>query len=85
MKRFRLRQDLSITEEDGKPVKNFSVDMWVATEGFDDNTVKDMFEMFANGFTGLIEETDFSSDADKEKVLFDESQERSKGNGKKWF
>ena len=62
MKRFRLRQDVSVTEEDGTPVKEFSVDMWVSTEGISEDSVKDMFELFSNGFTGLLEEVSFLKD-----------------------
>lgn len=69
MKRFRLRQDVSVTEEDGTPVKEFSVDMWVNTEGIGEDSVKNMFELFANGFTGLLEEMNFS-EAKEEKVDF---------------
>ena len=66
MKRFRLRQDVSVTEEDGTPVKEFSVDMWVSTEGISEDSVKDMFELFSNGFTGLMEEVSFLKDKKEE-------------------
>ena len=66
MKRFRLRQDVSVTEEDGTPVKAFSVDMWVSTEGISEDSVKDMFELFSNGFTGLMEEVSFFKDKKEE-------------------
>lgn len=66
MKRFRLRQDVSVTEEDGTPVKEFSVDMWVSTEGISEDSVKDMFELFSNGFTGLLEEVSFLKDKKEE-------------------
>lgn len=66
MKRFRLRQDVSVTEEDGTPVKEFSVDMWVSTEGISEDSVKDMFELFSNGFTGLLEEVSFVKDKKEE-------------------
>ena len=66
MKRFRLRQDVSVTEEDGTPGKEFSVDMWVSTEGISEDSVKDMFELFSNGFTGLLEEVSFVKDKKEE-------------------
>ena len=66
MKRFRLRQDVSVTEEDGTPVKEFSVDMLVSTEGISEDSVKDMFELFSNGFTGLMEEVSFLKDKKEE-------------------
>ena len=69
MKRFRLRQDVSVTEEDGTPVKEFAVDMWVSTEGISEDSVKDMFELFSNGFTGLLEEVSFVKDK-KEEIEF---------------
>ena len=69
MKRFRLRQDVSVTEEDGTPVKEFSVDMWVSTEGISEDSVKDMFELFSNGFTGLLEEVSIVKDK-KEEIEF---------------
>lgn len=66
MKRFRLRQEVSVTEENGAPVKEFSVDMWVSTEGISEDSVKDMFELFSNGFTGLLEEVSFVKDKKEE-------------------
>ena len=69
MKRFRLRQEVSVTEGDGAPVKEFSVDMWVSTEGIGEDSIKDMFELFANGFTGLLEEVSFQNDK-KEEIEF---------------
>ena len=70
MKRFRLRQEISVTEEDGAPIKEISVDMWVNTEGIKEDSVKDMFKVFANGFTGLFEEVSFQNDTKEEKVEF---------------
>ena len=61
-----MRQDVSVTEEDGTPVKEFSVDMWVSTEGISEDSVKDMFELFSNGFTGLLEEVSFLKDKKEE-------------------
>lgn len=66
MKRFRLRQEVSMTEEDGTPVKDFSIDMWVSTEGISEDSVKAMFELFSNGFTGLLEEISFTKDKEQE-------------------
>lgn len=66
MKRFRLRQEVSVTEEDGTPVKDFSIDMWVSTEGISEDSVKDMFELFSNGFTGFLEEISFTKDKEQE-------------------
>jgi hypothetical protein len=36
----------------------------------EDDTVKNMFEMYANGFTELIEEISLSGDSDTDKVEF---------------
>ena len=77
MKRFRLRQEVSVTEGDGAPVKEFSVDMWVSTEGIGEDSVKDMFELFANGFTGLLEEVSFQNDS-KEEIEFTSSDIRKR-------
>lgn len=77
MKRFRLRQEVTVTEEDGAPVKEFSVDMWVSTEGIGEDSVKDMFELFANGFTGLLEEVSFQKDK-KEEIEFTSSDIRKR-------
>ena len=85
MKRFRLRQDVSVTEEDGTPVKEFSVDMWVSTEGISEDSVKDMFKVFANGFTGLLEEVSFQKDKKKKLSLQVVTLERGGSNGKKWI
>ena len=38
-------------------------------EGISEDSVKDMFELFSNGFTGLLEEMNFS-EAKEEKVDF---------------
>ena len=66
MKRFRLRQEVKVTEEDGAPVKEFSVDMWVTTDGICEDSVKDMFQQFSNGFTGLLEEVSFQDGREEE-------------------
>lgn len=68
MKRFRIRQEVSVTEGDGAPIKEISVDMWINTEGIGEDSVKDMFKVFANGFTGLLEEVSFQNDTKEEKV-----------------
>lgn len=70
MKRFRIRQEVSVTEGDGAPIKEISVDMWINTEGIGEDSVKDMFKVFANGFTGLLEEVSFQNDTKEEKVEF---------------
>ena len=70
MKRFRIRQEVSVTEGDGAPIKDISVDMWINTEGIGEDSVKDMFKVFANGFTGLLEEISFQNDTKEEKVEF---------------
>lgn len=77
MKRFRLRQEVCMMEENGAPVKEFSVDMWVNTEGIGEDSVKDMFELFANGFTGLLEEVSFQNDS-KEEIEFTNSDIRKR-------
>lgn len=56
MKKFRIRQEVSVTEENGASVKEFSIDTWVSTEGISENSVKEMFKMLSNGFAGLVEE-----------------------------
>lgn len=66
MKRFRLRQEVCVTEEDGTPVKDISIDMWVSTEGISDDAVGDMFEQFSNGFAGLMGEAGFAKDKELE-------------------
>lgn len=77
MKRFRLRQEVSLTEEDGAPVKEFSVDMWISTEGMDDTLVKDMFSAISAGFTNLLEEASFEKDKDEEmEFMLDDMQKR---------
>ena len=76
MKKFRLRQEVSATEEDGTKVKEISVDMWVSTEGISEDTIKDMFELFSNGFTGLIEEVSFAKNNENEmEFMIDDMKE----------
>ena len=77
MKRFRLRQEVTVTDEDGTPVIDFSIDMWVGTEGIGEDSVKDLFELFANGFTGLLEEVSFQKDK-KEEIEFTSSDIRKR-------
>lgn len=62
MKKFRLRQEVNITEGDGTPVKDISVDMWVSTEGIREDSVKYMFKQFSDGFTDLLEQVSFRKD-----------------------
>ena len=38
-------------------------------EGISEDSVKDMFELFSNGFTGLLEEVSFVKDK-KEEIEF---------------
>lgn len=68
MKRFRIRQEVSVTEGDGAPIKEISVDMWINTEGIGEDSVKDMFKAVSNGFTNLLEEVSFQNDSKEEKV-----------------
>jgi len=70
MKRFRIRQEVSVTEGDGTPIKEISVDMWINTEGIGEDSVKDMFKAVSNGFTNLLEEVSFQNDTKEEKVEF---------------
>lgn len=77
MKRFRIRQEVSVTEEDGAPVKEFSVDMWVSTEGIGEDSLKDMFKAISNGFTNLLEEVGFQNDR-KEEIEFTSSDIRKR-------
>lgn len=65
MKKFRLRQEVNITEGDGTPVKEISVDMWVSTEGIREDSVKYMFKQFSDGFTGLLEEVSFQKEMEE--------------------
>ena len=41
MKKFRLRQEINMTKEDGTPLKELSVDVWISTEGVDDELIKE--------------------------------------------
>lgn len=62
MKKFRLRQDIDITEEDGTPIKALSIDMWVSTEGISEEIIKDMFEQSAENFANFVEAVNFTKD-----------------------
>ena len=75
MKKFRLRQEVSITEGDGTPVKEVSVDMWVSTEGIREDFVKEMFEQFSDGFTGLLEEVSFQKEMEEFEFMDDDFRE----------
>ena len=75
MKKFRLRQEVSITEGDGTPVKEISVDMWVSTEGIREDSVKYMFKQFSDGFTGLLEEVSFQKEMEEFEFMDDDFRE----------
>ena len=75
MKKFRLRQEVNITEGDGTPVKEISVDMWVSTEGIREDFVKEMFEQFSDGFTGLLEEVSFQKEMEEFEFMDDDFRE----------
>lgn len=62
MKKFRLRQEINMTKEDGTPLKELSVDVWISTEGVDDELIKDMFQKMADNFAGLVEDINFTKD-----------------------
>ena len=62
MKKFRLRQDIDITEEDGTPIKTLPIDMLVSTEGISEEIIKDMFEQSAESFANLVEAVNFIKD-----------------------
>lgn len=62
MKKFRLRQEIDITEEDGTPLKTVSIDMWVSTEGISEEIIKDMFEQSSESFVNLVDAVNFTKD-----------------------
>lgn len=62
MKKFRLRQEIDITEEDGTPIKTVSIDMWVSTEGISEEIIKDMFEQSSESFANLVDAVNFTKD-----------------------
>ena len=62
MKKFRLRQEINMTKEDGTPLKELSVDVWISTEGVDAELIKDMFQKMADNFAGLVGDINFTKD-----------------------
>lgn len=62
MKKFRLRQEIDITEEDGTPLKTVSIDMWVSTEGISEEIIKDMFEQSSESFANLVDSVSITKD-----------------------
>ena len=62
MKKFRLRQEIDITEEDGTPLKTVSIDMWVSTEGISEEIIKDMFEQSSESFANLVNAVNLTKD-----------------------
>lgn len=72
MKKFRLRQECTITEEDGTPIKEFSADLWISTEGISEESVKNMLGLYANGFTGMLEEMNFSGQQEEIDFMSDD-------------
>lgn len=69
MKKFRLRQEIDITEEDGTPLKTVSIDMWVSTEGISEEIINNMFKSLSDEFTRIIDEV--NTDGERpEKIEF---------------
>lgn len=56
MKKYKMRQEIGITTEEGVPIKEFSVQMYLNAEGIKEKDILDMFVMYADNFTGLIQE-----------------------------
>jgi hypothetical protein len=84
MLKYKYRQEIGIEEENGTPIKDFAVQMYLSEEGIDGQSVKDMLELFANAFTGLIEETKFPTKADMEFEKLNEQFDSYMDNGKGW-
>ena len=69
MKKFRLRQEIDITEEDGTPLKTVSIDMWVSSEGISEEIINNMFKSLSDEFTRIIDEV--NADGERpEKIEF---------------
>ncbi len=69
MKKFRLRQEVTITEEDGTPIKEISIDMWVSSEGISEKIINDMLQSLSDEFTKIIDEVSIDGER-PEKIEF---------------
>lgn len=76
MKKYKMRQEIGVTTEEGMTIKEFSVQMYLNAEGIKEKDILDMFVMYADNFTGLIQE---ESDQSEEE---DSGSECKKG---RWF
>lgn len=69
MKKFRLRQEVTITEEDGTPIKEISIDMWVSSEGISEKIINDMLQSLSDEFKKIIDEVSIDGER-PEKIEF---------------
>lgn len=69
MKKFRLRQEVTITEEDGTPIKEISIDMWVSSEGISEKIINNMLQSLSDEFTKIIDEVSIDGER-PEKIEF---------------
>lgn len=101
MKRYRLKQEYGVDDENGKPIKAFGYQLYLQAYEIKEKHVLDMFHTFAAGFTRFMgeevgeydnlgkwpepEELDFDLD---ENIKFDDGSplfKEDKRDKKGWF
>lgn len=55
MKKYKLQQGFGITEENGTPIKEFGVNLYLNVDGISQYKVMSMLTQFSDGFTSLME------------------------------
>jgi hypothetical protein len=82
MLRYKFREEFGITEEDGTPIKDFTVQMYMNEEGIAAKYIKDMIEKFAAGFYELLAGDAFAVEKD---VVFDSLDSCTDDGEKGWM
>jgi hypothetical protein len=84
MLKYNFKQGIAVTEENGAPIKEFNVQMYLNEAGIDEPTIIKMLEMFSRQFTNLISETHFPTEADWEFDKLNDELNSFNENGKGW-
>jgi hypothetical protein len=85
MLKCNYKQGFGLTKEDGTPIKEFNVQLYMNAEGIDQRRIMEMFEVISKGFTSLIAGTTFTGDDDVQFSELDNSFNSSETNREGWI
>ena len=78
MRKYKYSQEISVMTEEGVPLKELGVQMYMHAEGISDKDIMGMFTMYADNFAGLIEQ--------ESKIdIVDTEQENGNHKKGRWF